>query len=55
MVIMRADNILTPHAMHKVGTILRIIMRQTVQMLEVYQRVNNITVEGKMFPDLCTR
>jgi len=41
MVIMRADNILTPHAMHK--------------MLEVYQRVNNITVEGKMFPDLCTR
>jgi len=41
MAIMRADNVLTPQAVHK--------------MLEVYEKVNNITVEGKMFSDLCTR
>ena len=57
MVIMTADNILTPQAIQKVrikekdGKIIKTLF----QMYKMYEAVNAITVDGKMFSDICTR
>ena len=56
MVIMTADNILTPQAIQKVRKIAKCKNNKTLfQMYKMYEAVNAITVDGKMFSDICTR
>ena len=62
MVLIKSDNILTPHSLKKVRNILdrytdifRQYYQYLLQMYDVHQSIEAIRVDNKTFQDICTK